>query len=1079
MRRLLFGLLLFCVAALAESTFSIVEAKMPAKVVPGQKVVALYKVKAVSLDAPMEYRPDASVYWKDSHVSQLIQPDAISPWKVQNIKNGDVFDVKVTFTADAKVPVGDSGYVYFGMWRKIDGKYVFVKIDGKEKRYDIIKSVDSIEEESAVSKQTAPAVKGGAFEILEVKKPETVSPGQNFAVSYKIKAVSLDEPFEFRPGCDVYWKDMRKAFPVQPDKIAPWKVKNIKAGDVFDVTLNIHVDESIPLSDVGYIYFTMWRKIEGKYVFSKINGNERHYTTIKCVAPAAMNLGKETGTLPQVTVPFLKAPSIDGVFDELEWSGAVETPAFVSSMTGENYDPRTIARLGHDGEKLYILFITNEKAGYEPTKLSFTLHDGALWKNDAAEVIIKPDEADNDHFQFIADLLGQRFDAYNEDFAGYNPVWQSTSSEKDGRIVFEVAIPFSAMSKKKVASGTVWRADIFRYREKGASTSGWSPTMGPHDNLKRYGFLLFDSAKAAIELKCAFAEDARKQIPAGENDALDKLLARVQHIKGEIEHGGEAEAAAKYQPLAIELNEIQAKIGKMLFAVKHKKSGAPVVIQIADPYSVKLPNEAVTEPLTELKASFLADETRHFAFNISNLSNESRTFRFSLRYGQTPCLDGRGFDFLRLGMPNYKVQWMRPIAVATKDGSLSSDVMAECDGVYVVAPSETVQAFLSVEAQNPKPLAKGHLVIQAIDDKPFEAMALPVEFSASKTSLANAPDSFLSFGFDFLLDDIIRERPDFAKSHFKMLREYGFNNVMITALRHCPRPKADKQGNLIGDMDFTVLDNLLAVQGNQFDGYYFDVGIMDKGKQRKDLFGLDVDDPAFEKAFKTWMAAIIARFNATGITSDRLLVCPYDENMDSIAIKFSKWIKEISPKTRIVIDAASEKLDMVKAIDPYVDVWMPHLRTINQEGYKPFFAYVASQNKPVMTYYYTSGQNEKLKSPHADYAINFWLCFDRGLRGMAYWAAGQYYGDPWGRKLYPGSYDTALMYPTENGVAPSRRLMGWKRGVQDYQLLKLTEAKLTGDELRRFRENIRLVIAYPNEPQRAEILRDFCRDLLQ
>ena len=135
-----------------------------------------------------------------------------------------------------------------------------------------------------------------------------------------------------------------------------------------------------------------------------------------------------------------------------------------------------------------------------------------------------------------------------------------------------------------------------------------------------------------------------------------------------------------------------------------------------------------------------------------------------------------------------------------------------------------------------------------------------------------------------------------------------------------------------------------------------------------------------------------------------------------------------------------------------------------------------------MAYYYSTGGNEKCKPPYGDYVLKFWSCFDFGLRGLGFWAAGQYYGDPYYRKMNKKAYDTALVYPDENGVTLSRRLLAWKRGIQDYYMLKMTEAKLKskGDTaaIEKFRKNVKLVIEYPNELKYAEDMRQYCRELL-
>ncbi len=917
-----------------------------------------------------------------------------------------------------------------------------------------------------------------SFKILEVILPKQVSPGQKFTVNYKIQAVELDEPVRFRTGCIVRWNKSEKPLVVPNGDVVPWKVENIKPGDVFNVTSNIQVEKDVAVGDTGIIQFSLWRRLNEKTVYSKIDTQDRRRDTVQVVAPAQVQLPVPE-LFPQMTVPAIKAPLLDGVLSEGEWTGAAETTVFGSTQTGKPDLPKTIAHVGHDNEMLYVAMVTEELPGYETTKIRFTTHDGRLWKNDNIEVIIQPDLEDNDCFQFIGDLLGQQFDAYNTDLAGYNPVWKCASSEADGKIIFEAAIPLSAVSRQLVSTGTVWRANFYHTRENGQSPSGWSPTMGSHNQFAHFGYLIFDSAKQALMKKTAFAEEARKQVPAGKNETLDALLQRVQEIQKNLSASSEKEAEATYQPLALELDTISKKVSRQLFAAKYQDSGAIIVLQEADGTSIKLPENGAAEPMTGLKASFFADETRHFAFNMTNVSKETRLLRCSIRYGEKNGVDGRDFDFLRLSLPGYRIVWRNAIPVATKSGVLSSDCMAENPGgTYMVSPGETTQVFLSVTAQKPQAHVKGMLVVEAIDGKPFDVLTLPVEFAATPVSLAEAPEQPFSFGFDMVVNEIFRERPEFAKQHYDLMREYGFNAVMVTALRQLPLPKADKNGNLIDKLDFSTLDELLAVQG-KFDGYYFDVGIMAVGKQRKGLFGIKVTDPAYEFAFKAWVSAIINRFNEVGITPDKLVVCPYDESMGEIALNFSRWIKEVSPQTRILLDAASDNLDAVKKIDPYVDVWMPHLRTVNQEGFKPFFKYISDEGKPLMTYFYTSGDNEKLKSPHATFALSFWICYYNNLKGLAYWAAGQYYGDPWNRSHYPGKFDTALMYPTENGVIPSRRLMGWQRGFQDYLMLKLAEKKLAGDEkaLRQLRENVRLVIEYPNDPKRAELLRDYCRGL--
>ncbi|MBR4673040.1 MAG: DUF4091 domain-containing protein [Victivallales bacterium] len=922
------------------------------------------------------------------------------------------------------------------------------------------------------------------FKLVELVSPKVVGCGQTVSFTVKLRAETVDEPLHFRPEASIKWQKSGTAQSIPPSALAPWKVDGIKAGDTFDVTATFTIDAKVPAGDAGIVSFGLWRKIDGKYIWSPIDGKTRLTFDIACGKPAELQTNSN-GRMLQMTIPPMKSPAIDGVPQGQEWKDAVETSVFVSSKDGSAYKPETTVQLGYDASNIYLLFKTVMPEGYEEAQNQYPLHDSSLWNNDAAEMYFCPDPAEWDYYQFIFDVIGQKYDAFTNDFAGYNPVWEAASSKADNYRYFEVKIPFSAITKKEVKSGTVWRADFFRYREGGRSLSGWSPTYGGHSQTRRYGYLIFGSAKDAIQQATAFADSAKAKLGDTSDATLAELFTQVETIRTFAKNATEQEAADRYQELEKELKGIASKMEKQLFAALFKNSGATLILQEADAYSNKLPTQAVsldggkTSLFSRLEATFMADELRHFAFNATNIAQQPVTVRFSLHYG-----DFEGYNFLKLGLPGYATTWRNAVTVACKDGSLSSDTMPENHGgVYRLGPGETVQVFLSVEPTKPSNDVKGIICMEPIDGSDFARLEIPVHFTTKGSRLQDAPEQPLSFGWDFLLSEICDERPEFAEQHFQTLRKYGFNTVGISSLRSLPRPKANIKGEIPENLDFTKLEKLIKIVGTKFDAYYMNVDIMEKKWQRKDLFGIDVNDPLFEVAYKSWIAKVIAKCDELGVTSDKLVVCPYDENCGPISLKIARWTKETSPKTRIIIDCSSTDMETVNKMNEFADIWMPHLKTVNQEGYKPFYENIAKANKIVMNYYYCNSNVEKLKSPYCDYALNFWSCYERNMRGLGYWAAGQYYGDPWYRKTYKGNYDTALMYPTENGVIPSRRLFGWKRGMQDFQLLKLAESKLKASDqleaIEKLKSNVKLVRSYPNEPERAETIREYCRQLCE
>lgn len=786
--------------------------------------------------------------------------------------------------------------------------------------------------------------------------------------------------------------------------------------------------------------------------------------------------------LPLLVVPEIAAPAIDGAIAPGEWDKSVSTGDFVASGDGSAITPATRVQLGCDDRNLFILYRCAELAGSKLLQTRYQYHDADIWYNDSVELIFRPDPDREDYFQFLADTLDQHYDAYITDRAGYNPVWKSAWGRDGDGWILEIAIPFSAITRDPVAAGSVWQADFFRARNQGAQLSAWAPVYGGHNQIKNFGYLCFRSAKRAALNLTAFAEALPEDIRNLDSDELKTLLARVAELKREIAAGDEAFAAAHYQSWRVELKLLADNVGQLVFAARHAASGATAVIQFGDAYSEDRPARTGAPAAKELKAGFMADEARDFAFNVTSIAKVPMNLRFSLRYGVEDGVNGGGF--LQLGLPGYHTLWRTVRGVATKDGSIAYDVLTDNPGgVCRIMPGETVQVLLTVKAENPPPLVKGHLVVQAIDGSRFEPVVLPVEFTAAPEKLADAPDQPLSFGWDNLPAELIREDPEFTESHFKTLRDHGFNMVMISGFYRLPRPKADADGNLSEAMDFTRLEELVKAVGTKFDAYYFNVDIWEKNDLRTDLIGLDFFSPAYEKAFKQWLARVFDKFNELGISAEKLVVCPYDESTDKRAAMIARWIKEVNPQARVLIDCSSDNLDEIKELDKYTDIWMPHVRTLSQEGFKGFYDYLDRSGKVVMTYYYSSGNNEKLKSPFRDYALNFWICYVRNLRGLGYWASGQYYGDPWYRKSFTGSYDTAMMYPTEHGVLPARRLLGWRRGIQDFQLLKLAEQKLkaSGDQagIKTLREHAAQVVANPGDAALADQVRDECRTIVK
>lgn len=913
------------------------------------------------------------------------------------------------------------------------------------------------------------------FKVLEIVLPETVAPGQNVSAHIALEVLEVEGKNYLRPSGTWSFPESKLSSNVSAQQVTPWRLLNYKVGDTLRYSLNFVVPNNVKIGEMGKVQFRVRHPDSKEFV--KLVGVSSKTFIVKEAPKVKLESPEKSGSsLPAVIVPVMQeAPLLDGKCDDPVWNRAVLLPVKLDSGSGSVTDYPAEVRLFTDLKQIYIAVRVKDSGEESRSLTRLPMHDGKVWINESMEFYFTPDMGRGEYAQFIADLLGQHYDCINGDYYGFNPPWKSIASMDAKGWTMEVAIPVDSISPSAIDKGTVWRFNVFRFAEKGKKASCWTSTMGSHSSIKNHGFLIFGSLGDALDKQGAFV----KHITDDSSPEMRKLASQVAEV---INGPGRSDASRLTEALT-SMMAMNKKFDELSFAERFSKSEMPLVVQNVFAYT------GVVEPDPNSKASgldadFFPGEVRDFAWNITNVSDKPIAIQAGF-YGvpaETFAMNRKSLDYLYMGIPGFTAEWFAPSPVAALDGSIVQDVLSPNPaGVWRIAPRETVQLFVRVRADGNVKRGDGALVLLGIDGGTMSLATLPVHFKCLGTKGLGSENKPFCFGFPYIPDRISKARPDYARKHFDMLREYGFNVAGLSGLRHFPRPMADKQGNVIGPMDFSCLREHVARIGNAYDYYYLDVAIWEKQELRRDLFGLDFYSPAYEKAFKTWFKACADAMEEVGIPNERLLVCPLDESCDNRAALIARWIKECSPRTHIILDSASNDLVKMKNIDSYVDVWMPHFRTIRQDAMQEFHQYLEQKGNPKLLYFYCSGGNEKLKHPYKDYILKFFGVFARDFNGLAYWAAGQYYGSPWYRKAYPGRTDTSLLYPTEAGPVPSRRIVAWHRGMQDLWLLRETAARYkdNAEVVRKLHEAALAVFDYPNSPERAEELRQYCRALLE
>jgi hypothetical protein len=127
-----------------------------------------------------------------------------------------------------------------------------------------------------------------------------------------------------------------------------------------------------------------------------------------------------------------------------------------------------------------------------------------------------------------------------------------------------------------------------------------------------------------------------------------------------------------------------------------------------------------------------------------------------------------------------------------------------------------------------------------------------------------------------------------------------------------------------------------------------------------------------------------------------------------------------------------------------VEIWVPHIDCVDQE----FLAEEQRRGNEAWWYICCSAKhpypNCLIDYPLLDSRVPFWMMFDAGVTGYAYWTVNWWGKDPF---VDPLSFantngDGVLLYPGEDGPLDSLRWEATRDGFEDYEYLKLLDDRV-------------------------------------
>ncbi|MCP4663038.1 MAG: carbohydrate binding family 9 domain-containing protein [bacterium] len=203
------------------------------------------------------------------------------------------------------------------------------------------------------------------------------------------------------------------------------------------------------------------------------------------------------------------APTVDGVVDEAEWSGAATASGFIQLEPdhGQPSPLGTVVRVGYDEEALYVAFRCDDP---DPQRLAaaITTRDGEIAADDSVGVGLDPLDDDRTGYYFMTNLLGTQKDGRLADNgrsvdSRWDASWRCAATRVPTGWTVELAIPLGAL-KYRGGEDRVWGITFLRTVPRRFEVSTWAGPVESEVRVSEFGEL--------TGLKLPLREDKRWEL---------------------------------------------------------------------------------------------------------------------------------------------------------------------------------------------------------------------------------------------------------------------------------------------------------------------------------------------------------------------------------------------------------------------------------------------------------------------------------------------------------------------------------------------------------------------------------------
>ena len=261
-----------------------------------------------------------------------------------------------------------------------------------------------------------------------------------------------------------------------------------------------------------------------------------------------------------------------------------------------------------------------------------------------------------------------------------------------------------------------------------------------------------------------------------------------------------------------------------------------------------------------------------------------------------------------------------------------------------------------------------------------------------------------------------------------------------------PSRACDEQGNLVGEVDWSQLDELVA-KAKAGDPFLFFTSLPLNAPP-----GVAQDSDAWKKAFKAWMGEFVAHLASIGIGYRDFAFYPVDEPGNSghtgieQLIAAAKVLREADPQAPIYADPAggAYPTEWIRELDPWVDVWAPASGLSSRADIREIISTRSRRTgRSRHVWMYDAVGNVRALSPLDFYRRQPWVALRNGARGSGFWVYS--YSNLWGMgTANEPDYGTVAIDRTD--VVESRRWRATHDGIQDVTAVVLLDDAIANAE---------------------------------